>query len=378
MKFKALPKKYFFIFSSVFTSGINFLIFVGLPVFIGVENLESFVRSNYVGGMYLFGVASSVSIVASIIFQRAGLAGLLTYSWLSLLAFFLLGLAMHSFFEGWSSIRCMFVSFLLQVNGFILAYLIRSGCLLRVFFGQILQPGVFFLGVVVLGLWGITDWSYAYFTSSVLATAYFLISVPLSDVILELKSVNVEVFKVGSIFFPMVSGLSFPVIFQVETILVGEFSSVSLGDFVVLQKLYSSVAIAIFGAYLVYAYRLGLRESGALSYKSIMIDSVFSTAVVAVAVSVVSVFKSYSLGQMFLTVVLSYFFSFSMFVSFYMSMVAPLTNLKCILFSSIVYLLMFFGFSPGSIETVLIISVFLYLCYIAVNIFVVSPRFRKS
>lgn len=99
-------------------SGFNFYSFVFLPTLVGTANLDEFIRANYLGGLYLFGVGSSIGSFSVYVFAHGKGNALFRYATISLVGLGLLGLGAVSLLDTLMSVVCLGAAFCMQVAGF--------------------------------------------------------------------------------------------------------------------------------------------------------------------------------------------------------------------------------------------------------------------
>ncbi len=95
---------------------------------------------------------------------------------------------------------------------------------------------------------GIPDWSVLYLISAAIGLASFLIIANLRRIRETLRLPATEEIGWIGILSRVAFCVSFPLFFQLELILCGRLSTVNVGVYAMLQKLYASISISLFGA----------------------------------------------------------------------------------------------------------------------------------
>jgi hypothetical protein len=181
-----------------------------------------------------------------------------------------------------------------------------------------------------------------------------------TPVVMSWRSVLVRIFM----------SASFPLFFQFELILVGNFSSINLGDYAVVQKLYASVAISLFSS-------VGLRwcmsrvdfiKSGELlvSKRVIIMAFIVLGVVLLVGISLSSLGKEHrpSVGLVVGSAVVSAIYTVASFISLLATTFKPYLAAKALIFSLSVYAVAFYLIKPQSSMATLMMSGVLFLAYI--------------
>jgi len=362
-----LSASHVLILSSLFTSGVNFAIFVIYPTLIGTDALDAFIRNNYAGGFYLFGIASSVSIIATKIISTYNWQSLIRYLIFSFSAFLAVILFFYNYTFNTNSILCVLSAFFLHLNGFMLAVLIRENKITPCFYLQIIQP-LFFLVGISLSIDFDYSWVYSYSLSVLIAFIVFLYFFNLNRVRVLLLS-NCSngsargLLSYQHLLLTLISSMSFPLFFQVELFFVGEFTTLALGEYTVLQKMYSSVSVALFSGVLVHLY--GTSGGQIMPFKKMLKLPLLTSFVVScVAIFLNLLGKDLSLLTLLLTVITSYIFSIAMFASFAMSIKNAKVNIYFMAISLSLYLFVFQFVVVSSIAEMLGLSLIFYSTYV--------------
>ncbi|MDR8524421.1 hypothetical protein [Shewanella fidelis] len=345
--------------------------------------MDLFIRSNYAGGFYLFGIASSVSIIATKIISSYNWQSLQRYLIFSFVAFIILILTLYDYAFSISALLCIFAALLLHLNGFMLAVLIRDEKIQACFFLQLVQPAVFLTGIL-LSTWLGYDWAYPYFLSTFIAFFAFIFCSNFNRIYNLLNSKGNAEFSRGllsysGLFLTLISSMSFPLFFQLELFFVGELTSLSLGKYTVLQKMYSSVSVALFGGVLVHLY--GKDKSGILPLKKVLTLPLITSFVVSCVAIILSFLgDGLSSSTLLLTIFTSYVFSIAMFVTFAMSINNAKVNIYLMVISFLIYLVVFQLLIVDNITIMLGVSLVFYISYILMFVFFyfIKSKFFKE
>ena len=235
---------------SAAASAFNFYTYVFLPSLVGTASLEHFVKANYLGGLYLFGIGSSVSPIAIFVLAAGRRPALRRYAIVSVLgaAAILLG-GQWLLLPPWSYF-CLLGAICMHVNGFFFAALIRNGRAIAASCAQIVQPFLFagFISLKTFHFAMIPDWSVLYLISAILGLAAYMVVTDLRGIGETLSLRATQTIGWFGILSRVAFCVSFPLFFQLELILCGRLSTVNVGVYAMLQKLYASISISLFGA----------------------------------------------------------------------------------------------------------------------------------
>lgn len=232
-------------------SALNFISFVLLPAHVGTGGLEVFSKDNYLGGLYLAAVVSSVAPIGVFVLAFGRVAALRHYITLSALGLLVVTAGGWPLFGTSFSLPCLAGALCMHVAGFLLAALIYQGQLWRAAALQVLQPLVFVVLLSSATLWtdsGGGRWSVLYLVSTLVCVAGFMLSTDWSALRNLLREVPTQSVGLRSMALRMLLCVSFAVFFQLELMVCGELTSIHLGDYTVLQKLYSSVSTSLLGS----------------------------------------------------------------------------------------------------------------------------------
>lgn len=344
---------------------------------IGADSLDLFVRDNYAGGFYLFGIASSVSIVTTKLVSYHDIKSIAKYAQFSALIGGCVLLSLYQYIQSVTALSCILAAVLLHANGFMLAILIRLKRIRICAILQVLQPFLFLGGILLADRFDLM-WAYCYLASVVVAFVIFLRVLSKGDFynLFTNETVNRTTISLRSLLMLIVASMSFPLFFQLELFFVGEFTKVNLGEYTILQKMYSSVSVALFSGLLVYMY--GESKQG-FQWRKIFTLPLLSAFVVCCLEVVLSLLgKGVDIQLLIVTVITSYIFSVAMFITFAMNIDNAKLNIKLLFFAMLVYTVMLFNIRTESALQMLLLSLFFYGTYILLYYYVISRRRAAS
>lgn len=341
---------------SALASGFNFYSFVFLPALSGVGNLEIFVRDNYLGGLYLFGIGSSVAPFSVYVFACGKSLALFRYFSLSLAGLVLVGVVGIGIANMPWSYVCLTAAFCMHGAGFFLAGLIRQERILVASSLQVLQPALFagLLTLHELGPLSGVNWALLYSLSCLICVLSFAASVNWQWLKSLLSEVASDPSGWGSIMARIALSVSFPLFFQLELILCGHFGHTNLGEYSMLQKLYASVSISLFGSVGVLMLSRSVKSGGdahiGLDRVVIMMALACAACVPLIGGLVVLLGKSkeISMGLILLSTIVAFLYTTSSFLGLKMSAVKPYVGLRFFLCSLLVYGVLFIFMRPDS------------------------------
>lgn len=364
-----LAPEHLLVLSSLFTSGINFIIYVIYPFLTGASSLEMFIRDNYAGGFYLFGLASSVSVVTTRLISFHDKKSVIRYAQLSILAGVIILLFLHQYIMTLTALSCILAAVILHINGFILTFLIRLKKIRACAILQIVQPLIFLVGIVLASNYEIM-WSYFYLISVVIAFLFFLRLMSKYECCnLFSENVSRTTISFRSLLKLIFACMSFPLFFQLELFFVGEFTSINLGQYTIIQKMYSSVSVAMFGGLLVYMY--DETKQGFHWRKILTLPLISASLVFFLAIFLNSIEKFFNVHLFFVTIITSYIFSVAMFISFAMNVTNVSLNLKLLFFSVLIYSFVLFNSEIHSVYQMLLVTLLFYGVYVFLYCFFV-------
>ena len=354
-------------------SGFNFYSFVFLPTLVGTANLDEFVRANYLGGLYLFGVASSIGPFSAYVFTSGKGNALFRYATISLVGLCLVGLGGVSLINNLDIVACLGAALCMHIAGFFLASLIRQERVLAASALQILQP-MLFAGLLTLheflGFYEL-NWPLYYSLSCFIFVVAIAVFGDWGWLTKTLAKPTPAVTSWRSILARIILCASFPLFFQFELILIGNFSLINLGDYAMAQKLYASVAISIFSSV---GLRLVMVEADFPESRAPLINTkiLVMAFIVLCIVLLVGFSLSYfgkergiSSGLVAGCAIVSAIYTVASYVSLLATTFKPELAAKALLFSLSLYSVAFYLITPQNSLSALILSGFFFVAYIS-------------
>lgn len=335
-------------------SMFNFYSFLIFPSLVGTKMLESFAQDNYLGGFYLFGVGSSIAPLSVFILTSGRRIALKRYVLLSI--FSLLAVCLSGYWLArlpWSYF-CLLGAVCLHTAGFFLASLISDERIVAASVLQTVQPGLFAVFISLETVWaGVPiNWSVAYLLSTLVSLSLFLAASNITRLWQLLAQEPTDVPSWGRIMSRVLLCVSFPLFFQLEQILCGKFSTASLGEYVMLQKLYSSISTSLFGSLgvLMLSRKLQDRQENFIDSKVLLIALASAVCVLMVGTVVIYTGRAALLSVPLVAgcAVVAFFFTLCSFLGLMLVAIRPFLGLQILGFSFVMYLVSFWVWRPNS------------------------------
>lgn len=369
---------------SAFASGLNFYSYVVLPAYRGTASLDAFVRENYLGGLYLFGVASSVAPVTMYIFASGKFLTLSRYARLSFLALACIGLGGASIAKIPWSYACLFAAVCMHSAGLFQASLLQQERAFTASVLMVIQP-VFFAALISAYEFGYVkglSWSSSYFISCFTCMLIFAFYTDWSWFKSKLSEKPSVSTSYKSIVLRMAMSVSFPLFFQLELILFGLFTSADLGEYAILQKLYSSISVSLFSSIGILMLSRSLnnkhQQSPTINKQVIAMAAAATLCVLPVGFLVNTMGQNVNLS--FLSIALSgaiaFLFTIGSFINLKLSTTDPTEAIKLLVVSLLFYGLLFIAIPPLSVTAYLAHAGLFFLVYLL--LFHVRQRVFKS
>jgi len=358
-------------------SAFNFYSFVVFPSLTQIADLDNFVRDNYLGGLYLFGIGSSVGSYSVYVFVIGKKKALLRYLILSFCTLSIIGLIGSCIARiPWSYI-CLLAGVCMHAAGFFLAGLIRQLRVQSASLLQVVQPLLFavFLTFSALSDQLKLNWSICYLLSCFICVLIFAKSVDWVWLRETLHQAPLENPTWGKIVLRILFAVSFPLFFQLELILCGEFSNVNLGVYSMLQKLYASISISLFGSLGMLLLSEGLKDGQPVTInvnRPVVLMALSCSAIVPiVGLLVAEVTRSFvlPLDLMFMSSAVAFLFSLGSYLSLKVSIQNPMLGLLAFIIALITYCIFFITIKPDTAYTFLFISGVFFFTFSVVTLF---------
>lgn len=354
---------------SAAASGCNFLSFVVLPSVFGTTDLQTFTQHNYLGGLYLFTIASSVGPLSVFILNEGSGKSLLRYSAISLAAFIAIGGGAFWLASFPSSYACLIAAVCMHCAGFLLALLIKENRLMLASILQTVQPASF-SALILLNeyhLFAIHEWAWAYLVSALICVVAFMATANKSKIMALVHERQRQVAPWQSISGRMLLCISFPLFFQLELILCGTLQTADLGTYAILQKLYSSIAISLFGSLGIFMITHGPRKPSMGSMSTYIIPAIASAVLVLAACGVVLLFGRQQVMTHAVVVeamIVSMLFTVSNFLALQLTSQRPRSGVRVFAGALLVYLLFFIWQRPASAGGMLVAAGLFFSAYV--------------
>jgi hypothetical protein len=348
--------------SSSIASFFNFYSFVIFPAIRGTERLQEFVRTNYLGGLYQYLIGGSISVFSVYVLTAGYKRGLSRYAIVSLVILLVIGLGGAQFVRMPWGYFCLVGAVCLQLAGFFLATLVLDQSVIKVGLLQIVQPFFFAALISIYPISGHMDldWSVAYLLSAIVGLTFFIAASDIAGIRAVLRHETIERTTWIGVLTRIAIGVSFPLFFQLELILCGTMTTVNVGLYAMLQKLYASVSISLFGSLGVAMLAEEVRaQTQSFITTKLVILALACSVVVCLVGAVVSKFgSSVPLGSPLVAsaALVAFLFAISSFVGMKLSVVRPYLSLFVLAFSLACYLCIFLIFRPKSAQGVLALA----------------------
>jgi hypothetical protein len=362
------------IWGATIASLFNFYSFILLPTFVGTESLGDFIRDNYLGGFYLFGIAASVSPLSIFILTEGKFLSFQRYLTISIFCLFAIGGGGFWLDVGSGSLRfaLLAAAFGMHSLGFFLASMIRQERFLGALVLQAAQPVIFgiLLTINEVGELRFASWSVLYVLSVIFPLTISPFFIDRQWIFSTLGDKPMVGSNWSSIIFRMVLAVSFSFFFQVELIIGGLYSPLNLGDFGLVQRLYSSISISIFGAIgvrlIFQQLELGKGKVITVNFTMLTLAVIVSFAVLGVGYSLLlfNSFSSLTLNVVALCAIASFLFTIANFLSLSLVSFKPTYALISQFISFFIYFVLFYFVAPKGIQSFLALSCIYFFTYI--------------
>lgn len=368
---------------SAVASALNFYSFVLFPAWFGVGGLDTFARDNYLGGLYLSGVASSVAPIGVFVLSGGSRPALLRYAGLSAIGL------VAVVWGGWSlasapwSFACLVGAICMHCAGFLLAALICEGRVGVAGALQVLQPAIFaaLLTAARFDASAPARWALLYLLSTLCCVGFFAAFTRWRTLWAALQPVRELPAPWRTLVVRMVLCVSFALFFQIELILCGQFTGIVLGQYTIIQKLYSSISISIFGSLGVLMLAKQTREPGSqILNRNVLYLGLFcvmAVMLVGVLVSLTGSASSLSLPLIAASAATAFAFTVASFTSLMMQAHHAARSMQSLFFALTVYLVSFFVIRPTSALGMLTAAGGFFFTYLAVSLLLTSGQ-RKG
>lgn len=231
------------------TSLSNFWLYVVVAASDTSGEFSLFVKANYLGGLYLFGIAGSVGIIAMYAF-RSGSAKAVLRQYTVLCTMVAIPLLFGCLYTGnaLGAILCVISAICMQIAGLMIAVLIEADRTVLVSLLPPMHPIIFRIALEWMPEHLSMRWIWCYLIASVLLCATF-VAIGLSHLLARLrKKMTGEETSTKKVLTRMLLATSFGIVLQLDVVIAGTLRHLDLARFAILQKMYGSVATALSGA----------------------------------------------------------------------------------------------------------------------------------
>jgi hypothetical protein len=376
------PKKapgWLLVIGSALASGFNFYSFLILPSVTGVASLEHFVRDNYLGGLYLFGIGSSVAPFSVFVLTKGRWPALARYIILASVTCVVIGVGGYRLARWPWSYLCLLAGACMHVAGFFLAVLMRQGRLRTAATLQVAQPALFAILVTLAHIKVVPapNWALLYSSSCVCGLLLFVGTSDLHAVRELVRAPVTQVVGWQGIVTRVALSISFPLFFQLELILCGKLTDVNVGTYSMLQKLYSSIAISLFGGlgvlFLIRGGEDPTRRHAGIERKVVLMSVASSACVLCVGYVMALVGRAAAIPVSLIagSALVAFVFTMASFITLAFNAFRPFVALRASGVSFAVYLAVFFAWRPNSPGALLIVAAVFFVTFVGLTFWAV-------
>lgn len=231
------------------TSLSNFWLYVVVAASDTSGEFSLFVKANYLGGLYLFGIAGSVGIIAMYAF-RSGSAKSVLRQYTVLCTVGAVPLLFGCLYTGnaLGAILCVISAICMQATGLMIAALIEADRTVLVSLLPPMHPLVFRIALEWMPEHHSMRWIWCYLIASVLLCSIF-VAIGWNHLLAILRKKQTgEETSAKMVLTRMLLATSFGIVLQLDVVFAGTLRHLDLARFAIFQKMYGSVATALSGA----------------------------------------------------------------------------------------------------------------------------------
>lgn len=360
------------ILGAVVASALNFYAFVIAPSLFAVSHLGQFVKDSYLSGFYMAIAVSSIMPFCVFMFRLGGQTALRRYVQISLITAVFISISGIGIARLPWSYMMVASALIMHVAGFYLGALIHQERTLLIAVLQSLQPFLFACFITLNQF--VSDasipWSGLYLLSATLAITMFVATARYHQIRSDIAAVqqsNVSTFAVLAI---ITATVSFPIFFHIELFLIGNFGSIALGEYAIVQKLYGSVATSLFGSVGILILNRSFDDKNAkihfLPKEVIVIAGFASASVPAIGFLIFLVDRSSALTVpiLLLCAMTAFFYTLCSYSAMRLSVIGPTKSLQLVSFSTLCYTALFFALAPDSSQDYMMLALAFFLIYL--------------
>lgn len=357
---------------AVMASALNFYAFVIAPLLFAVGYLEQFVEDSYLSGFYMASAVSSIMPFCVFMYRLGGQTALQRYVQISLLAALVISICGIGFARLPWSYMMVVGALLMHVAGFYLGALIHRERTILIAMLQCLQPFLFacFITLNQFVVNASIPWSGLYLLSAALAIIIFIATARHHQIWSDITVVQQPKGNTFAVMALIAATVSFPMFFHVELFLIGNFGSVALGEYAILQKLYASVATSLFGSvgFLILnrSFENKTTEMHFLPKEVIWIAGLAAVSVPVIGLIIFLIDHSNVLTVPTLTLcsTTAFLYTLCSYCAIRLAVIGPTKSLQLVSLSILCYTALFFGLAPDSSQDYMQLSFVFFLIYL--------------
>lgn len=367
-------------------SALNFYAFVIAPLLFAVEHLEQFVQDSYLSGFYMASAVSSIMPFCVFMYRFGGQTALRRYVQISLVAAVAISICGISIARLPWSYMMIAGALLMHLAGFYLGAMIHRERTALIAMLQCLQPFLFacFITLNHFVVYASVPWSGLYLLSAALAITIFVATARHEQIWSDINLVQQPIDNTFAVLTLIAATVSFPLFFHVELFLIGNFGSIALGEYAILQKLYASVATSLFGSVgLLILNRSFENKTTKMHFLPKEVIGIACLAAVSVPVIGLIIFfldhsNVLAVPTLTLCSVSSFFYTLCSYCALRLAVIGSSKSLQLVSLSILFYTVIFFGLEPDSSQDYMQLSLVFFIVYLggarAMFSFQLTPR----
>lgn len=364
--------------SSVLASILNFYSFLVFPVVWPSEQLGIFIQHNYLGGSYMAIIGSSIIPMSIFLLNNGGRFSFRNYFLISFFILFVVVVVGANFTFFPYTYYGLGAAILLHLQGLPLALMIRQERTNAVFLCVLVQPFVFAV-LLTLGLFftfNNISWIYFWFIASIASVIFFFYMTGWKEIIFFMKRDDIANISLNSLLSRMFVASAFPIFFQLELILVGNYSSIDLTEFAIFQKLYISISVSLFSNLSVLLIAQDLKTNGSLSVfpdiRAFLLGFFSMVVVISVGYAMTFIDSSERLevSEIFVVGLVSIAFTVCSYMNLRQVQTKPMLAGISFFVAITTYVVIFYTFTPESIIDLMFLSTIYFILYILISTFI--------
>lgn len=370
-------------------SVINMYSFIGVPLLWPSEQLGIFIEHNYLGGTYMALIGSSVGPIGIFLYSLGSSPALGRYLVICVSTLCIILVVGDVYATLPYSYYAVLAAIFLHWQGLLLAFMIGSERVSQASFCVLLHPACFASAISIMSINGSDRslWIHSWVISAAISLIVFMLLTDWSA--RSVWSGGTQKVGVGynDLLSRMFVACAFPVFFQMELILVGNYTLLDLTKFGIIQKLYMSIAIALFANLSALLIARDLRRNIKIrarpDWRSFFM-SVFATGVVIVfglVMILVDYAARFEPHEVLLAGIAAGCFTTCAYVNARQIQTAPFTAGAAMVVSLLGYLVFFSLIKPSSFQSLILLSIFFFGLYLLASLAgstIVERRVRRT